>query len=190
MLRKVLTTGLVALGVLVGPQASAALYNYSFDMTNGPINGIVSGQIDLPFVAPGGSGSGAASLVTIDVFPAGLAPLPEPSPATGWGLQVANSFTVVNGVITDYVFFALTGSGGTSAYELCFNSGPGLSGGDRFCPENLNFLGDGGATLFGYNLLGPEGISFSLAQGAPEPGTLALLGLGLAGLAVRRRRSH
>jgi hypothetical protein len=44
--------------------------------------------------------------------------------------------------------------------------------------------GDSGGTIFGVTTLSQT----PFAQSAPEPGTLALLGLGLAGLALSRRR--
>jgi len=52
-------------------------------------------------------------------------------------------------------------------------------------PFVVNFFEDGtGAS--GVDLALPEGIEFS--ESVPEPGTLALLGLGLAGLAFSRQR--
>jgi len=52
-------------------------------------------------------------------------------------------------------------------------------------PVVVNFFADGtGAS--GVDLALPEGIEFS--ESVPEPGTLALFGLGLAGLGLSRRR--
>lgn len=180
--------GAVLVAGLSGP-ASAALFTYSFEMTDGPVLGTVTGTIDLPFVAVGGSGSGPASSVTIDSYPAGIGVLPQGTTATSWTTQLLNDFDVVNGAIVDYAFAALDGPGGLDDYELCFNSGPPAAIGDRVCPTNLNFLGLGGATNYGFNFDGPSGITF-IAQGqrVPEPSTLALLGAALATLARLRRR--
>jgi hypothetical protein len=167
--------------VLALVPARAELFDYSFDMTSGPNTGLVTGRIDLPFVTAGGSGSGAADLVTIDSFPPSLAPLPQPSPATSWAIQAANLFDVTAGAITSYQFDALTTNGDTdnNAYELCFNSLGDVITPIRGCPMDLNFLGAGGDTMFGFNEDGPDGITFTPAVAAPEPSALALLGVGL-----------
>jgi uncharacterized protein (DUF1778 family) len=45
------------------------------------------------------------------------------------------------------------------------------------------------APVAGQNIVG-SGSDVTLVHGAPEPGTLALLGPGVAGLAAKRRRRH
>jgi hypothetical protein len=181
--------------VLALVPARAELFDYSFDMTSGPDTGLVTGRIDLPFVTAGGSGSGAADLVTIDSFPPSLAPLPQPSPATSWAIQAANLFDVTAGTITSYQFDALTTNGNTdsNAYELCFNSLGDVNTPIRVCRMDLNFLGSV-ETMFGFNEDGPDGITFTPAVAAPEPSALALLGVGLfiftaSHLRLKRARS-
>ncbi len=163
--------------------ARATLFDYSFTMTSGSVTGTVSGTIDLPFVS-GGSGSGAADLVTIDSAPAALLPLPQPNPVTSWNVQGANDFTVTGGVITAYQFDALTGAGGILDDELCFNNGATVNTAFRNCSQNLNFLGS--ANGFGRNQAGAAGITF--ASAVPEPATIALLATAILGCAISRRR--
>lgn len=112
----------LALIMLLGLQSAnaAVIYNFSVNLTNGatvagalPTTGIVTGTIDLPFVSPGGSGSGAARSLVLTSIPAGLDNVQLNGAAvipvvTSWEHQVANSFTVTNGAVTSFYFGADT----------------------------------------------------------------------------------
>lgn len=184
---------LVAAGAaFLSAPASAAIYQFSSNFTSGPNTGTLTGLIDLAFGGTGANGSGAATSLTITGTPAGIG-LPQGPVATSWTNVVNNSFTVTNGAITSFLFFSITGPGATADTELCLNSGPSGPGlGSRVCPANLNFLGLGGATEYGFNFNGAQGITFTLLRdnAVPEPATWAMLilGFGVIGGAMRRRR--
>lgn len=61
--------------------------------------------MDLPFVGAGGSGTGAASNLTITSYPAGVALDPN-NVATTWTTVVDNTFTVTAGAVTSFQFFS------------------------------------------------------------------------------------
>ncbi|MEP3225203.1 MAG: PEPxxWA-CTERM sorting domain-containing protein [Parasphingorhabdus sp.] len=129
--------------------------------------------------------------MNIFTTPAGIT-LPEGSEAVNWTNQLENSFTVTGGAVTSFAFFALTGAGGSAATELCLNDGAAsFDALNRACPAGLNFIGTGGATEFGFNFDGSDGISFTaIAPSVPEPATWAFMifGFGTIGGAMRRQR--
>lgn len=190
-MKKICVLSLASSALAVATPASAAVYMFESEFDSGPNQGTLEGILDLGFVAAGGSGTGSASSLTLTSVPTGLT-LPEGNEATSWTNQFENSFTVTNGIITSFQFFAITAPGGSDGTELCLNStASGFNGSGRACPSGLNFLGKGGASEFGFNFGGINGVTFTLVENGavPEPGTwlLMILGFGAIGASMRRR---
>jgi hypothetical protein len=169
--------------------ARAEEYTFSYDGT-GTVSGTVTGEVDLEFIGAGGTGSGAATSLTLTSFPSGLGSFSGGDVATNWADQITNSFTVSAGVLTSFEFYALT-AGDDSANELCLNStgNDGGTFGEYDCLAGLNLL-QTNANLYDYNFNGLSGVSFADAgpsplsgpADTPEPGTLMLLLTGVATL--------
>lgn len=180
----------ILLAVTLGLASASAdeLFDFSFDATSGTVNGTITGTLDLPFVSPGGSGSGAASSLVFTSIP-GFPALAEGDTVTSWTNQVDNSFTVTSGAITSVEFFATTGRSDPSDV-LCLNStGASPTFGAFFCESGLNEL-HAGPSFFGYNFGGLAGITFTPAESTvPEPSSVFLLSTLFLGvlLALRRR---
>jgi hypothetical protein len=165
---------------------SANAEQFTFSMTGaGSVPGTITGVIDLSFVGPGGSGTGAASSVTLTSFPGGFGSFSGGNVVTSWADQIANSFTVTAGAITSDNFYALTG-GDDAANEFCLN-GVG-SFGEYTCGGGLNFA-QTNVTNYNYNFGGVSGVSFAPVSSTPEPASLSLLLTGIAaGGAMLKRR--
>jgi hypothetical protein len=182
---------LALVGLLFVPLAEAdSIYTFSIGLTSGTDTGTVTGTLDLPFVSPGGSGSGAASSLVFTSIPAGFGSLAGGDTATAWADQVDNLFTVSSGAITSFDFFATTGSA-DPADVICMNStGAGTTFGAYTCVAGLNELDGPTSDIFGYNFGGLEGVTFSspVSSGVPEPGTSSLMLVGVGLMVVMRKR--
>jgi hypothetical protein len=87
------------------PAQAIQVFNFSFDNTNGAVNGTVSGTLDLP----NGNGTFAATSVKINSAPAALGYTQPVDVLSYFPFLYANSFTVFNGTITSSTFLALNG---------------------------------------------------------------------------------
>lgn len=165
-----------AAALLSVSQAKATLFNYESMNVEGAVSGTVQGGITLP----DGDGIFAASLVTIDSYPASLGLDPTPISIVT-GDAPSNSLTVGGGQILSSDFLGLV-NGGTA---LALNSGP-------FCNVDSSFLDaldaiDCGDT--GVQDLGSSTLSLSPAA-ASVPGPLPLLGAAAAFAHSRRLRGR
>ncbi len=84
------------------PAQAIQLFNFSFDNTVGPVNGTVSGTLDLP----NGNGTFAATSLKINSAPAALGYTQPVDVLSYFSLVLDNSFTVFNGTITASSFAA------------------------------------------------------------------------------------
>jgi hypothetical protein len=167
----------IAVTSFAGLANASALSAFSFDNEDGSVPGTVAGLIELP----DGDGTFAAIDLTIISAPAALGQS-LPVGIGDFASVTENTFTVIGGAIdiaASHFFGIFPG----------FNNAFALNGTD---------YGAGGASFLDRQpiaFLGVPGTldldSSSLRYSAvPEPGTLALLGLALAGLAATRRRSQ
>ena len=78
------------------PAQAIQLFNFSFNNVNGPVNGTVSGTLDLP----NGNGTFAATSLKINSAPAALGYTQPVDVLSYFPNVISNSFTVSNGTIT------------------------------------------------------------------------------------------
>ena len=190
-MRRAICTNLALIAVLLSPMVAKAgpiVYEFSFDNVIGTVPGSITGRIGFDFLAsPTDSGTGAASFIEILSAPAGIPANSEGDIVTSWTTQAINTFTVISGMITDYQFGASEGAvPGLNDNVFCLNNGGFfVVGGVYVCGPGENYFGD--AFDYVYNVDGIDAVTFRQVS-VPEPGTLALLGLGLAALGFSGRK--
>jgi len=101
------------------PAQAIQLFNFSFNNTVGPVNGTVSGTLDLP----DGNGTFAATSIKINSAPAALGYTQPVDVLSYFPTLIGNSFTVFNGTITASSFAAINSTDG-----LTLNYVPGIIG--------------------------------------------------------------
>jgi hypothetical protein len=168
------TFSFFATALLSASQAKAALFNYEFINVNGAVSGTVKGGITLP----DGDGTFAASLVTIDSYPASLGLGATPISILAVDTTI-NSFTVGGGQILFSEFFGFINADTVLALsEPVFCNATFL---DAFNAANCGETGvlDSASST----------LSFSPAA-ASVPGPLPLLGAAAAFAHSRRMRAR
>jgi hypothetical protein len=149
------------------PAQAIQLFNFSFNNTVGPINGTVSGTLNLP----DGNGTFAATSITINSAPAELG-YTQPVDVLSYFTNVTdNSFTVSKGTITASSFIA---QNSTELFSLNFV--PGSFGSTLSTVGLINpFSGvqDINSTTLTYS---PVPVPFDIGPGAILP-TIPILAL-------------
>ena len=103
------------------PAQAIQVFNFRFDNVSGPVNGTVSGTLDLP----NGNGTFAATSMKINSAPAALGYTQPVDVLSYFTSVLSNSFTVSNGTITASSFAAQNYS--TEALALNFIPGGSVS---------------------------------------------------------------
>jgi hypothetical protein len=148
------------------PAQAIQLFNFSFNNVSGPVNGTVSGTLELP----NGNGTFAATSMKINSAPAALG-YTQPVDVLSYFTSVLNnSFTVSNGTITASSFLALHP---TSTFSLGV---PNLAHLSKVGQYNLfSGVADINSTTLTYSSV-PTPVPFDIGPGAILP-TIPILAL-------------
>jgi hypothetical protein len=168
--KKIFTLAILAIAS-TGLSAKADTFDFTFSNTRGTQAGTVTGEI----FGLNNNATGPASEIIITSFPAALdsifgsgAVIP-----TNWNVQLLNSFTVQNNIITSLIFRATdTVNGVTDTAQF-------------YMQNDLAFLElniGSNRYVYGDNLDPPPA--------TPEPAYLVLTGLGLGGLVFLKLRRN
>jgi hypothetical protein len=151
------------------PAQAIQLFNFSFNNTAGPVNGTVSGTLDLP----DGNGTFAATSMKINSAPAALG-YTQPVDVLSYFPNVfSNSFTVSNGTITASSFGATNNTEGFNLNIVPGSFGSLLSKVNNYSP--FSGVQDINSTTLTYSPV-PTPVPFDIGPGAILP-TIPILAL-------------
>ena len=180
----IIRLGLLCFLAIASSTANAGLiFSFSFSNTIGNVPGTVEGRI---FGLMDNANNQAAASVIIDSYPAALG-LFNPIDATLWNSPVINSFDVLNGAIVPQLGDGFAAQNiGANFYTLLL--GEAASYTDALGTVTNNALGSSAGTSGNFDFA--NGIVYTNITDSevPSPATIALFGLGLAGIGWTRRK--
>lgn len=190
-MRRVLFGMIVLAAFIVFASGVATAANISFSFSNDPSMGNVPGTVTGELFGLPDNGTGPATAVVIDSYPAGLVSFGSYTPpfdVFAWtgGTVNENSFTLVGGVVTGGSF-SIIGANGVND-QLYINSQCECAYGGLELGTNFLDIGSNDSLfVWNDNGIGPTGVTFGNAA-IPEPASLLLIAPALLGLAALRRK--